>query len=59
MEVHEVGCRQCGQGGKWMIFSDGEKVVEARCSNCKHSVEIQPEIKTQPDKQAYHLRMFT
>lgn len=56
----EVGCRQCGQGGKWKIFTDGQRVVKAECSNCGHSVEIDKvEIKKEKDGKAYPLWMFT
>lgn len=59
-EHKEVGCRQCGKGGQWKVFSDGKKIVMYQCNNCKHIIDVAGlEIKEKPDDQVYQLRFFT
>lgn len=56
---HEVGCRRCGKGGQWKVFTDGKKIIGYQCANCKHSLDEDPEMKTEPDYTAYDARFFT
>ncbi len=38
-KLYQVGCRNCGQGNNWKIYSDGENFA-AICGDCRHDVEI-------------------
>lgn len=38
-EMHEVGCRKCGKGGYWKIFTDGKGHFQAHCK-CGHISEF-------------------
>jgi len=37
---HEVGCRECGKGGDWSIFTDGEGHFIAK-HGCGHVSEFE------------------
>lgn len=34
MKSKEVGCRKCGKGGMWKVFSDGKKITMYQCNDC-------------------------
>lgn len=58
--ISEVGCRRCGQGGNWACFTDGERIVKLKCTQCEHDVEckLDVELKKEPDQKGIDLRMF-
>lgn len=56
----EVGCKQCGKGGAWRVFTDGNKIVSYQCNHCRHVIDIDNlKLKTEPDYTAYDMRFFT
>lgn len=58
--ISEVGCKKCGRGGEWSIFTDGEQLVQALCQHCGNRVELKDlKLKTEPDPKQYDPRMFT
>ena len=51
----EVGCRKCGKGGDWKIFTDGEgKFVGVH--SCGHQSNF--ELSKKPDVEQYDARFF-
>ena len=55
-EFHEVGCRNCGEGGNWRIFTDGKGNFNATHS-CGHTSNFK--VVTKPDPETIDMRMFT
>lgn len=56
----EVGCRKCGKGGLWRIFTDdGTSFPVAECGNCGHQVEMPAPTVNETDKEVFDLRFFT
>ena len=54
MKQHnEIGCRKCGKGGRWAIFTDEEGHFISKCGECGHVSEF--EIVDKPDKPDTHL----
>lgn len=58
--IAEVGCRKCGKGSKWKIFSNGAVLVKAECGHCGHTIEFDDDfqIKTEKDHQVFGSRFF-
>jgi hypothetical protein len=54
-DYHEIGCKRCGKGGNWTIFTNGEGRFQARhpCGNVSKF-----EIQDKPDAQGISLRFF-
>jgi hypothetical protein len=48
-DLFEVGCFECGKGGFWKIFTDGNTIVKAKCLNCEHEVFIEGKTKINTD----------
>jgi len=55
-EFSEVGCRKCGKGGEWRIFTDGEGNFRAE-HPCGHRSEFQ--VRQKPDPQSIDMRLLT
>lgn len=58
---YEIGCRKCGKGGNWAIFTDGKKLTRAVCRNCGHEIFFNEsfELTTSTDSKAIDLRLLT
>lgn len=54
-ELHEVGCRKCGEAGNWKIFTDGDGHFKAE-HPCGHVSDF--EIVTKPDPITIPLRLL-
>lgn len=51
-----VGCRKCGEGGAWKIYSNGIKLIKAECVECGHQVHLDPQsviITNKPDQTGF------
>ncbi len=53
---HEVGCRKCGKGGEWRIFTNGEGEFKA-IHSCGHISDFQ--LAKKPDVQTIDARLVT
>ena len=54
--LYEVGCRNCGVGGKWKIFADNEGHFAAKCVGCGHESNF--EVVEHPDIKTIELRFL-
>lgn len=53
---NEVGCRNCGEGGDWQIFTNGEGDFKA-VHKCGHVSDFK--IVDKPDPKAIPMRLLT
>lgn len=56
-DYYQIGCRRCGKGRDWNIYSDGIKFV-AKCSCGNIVVMDDKALQNNPDKKIISMRMI-